>query len=152
MSHATGEWEQSLIISAGRGNGVRLEDPVVSSEGYLVGQVTKVTRSSSEVTLLTDSTSSVTALNVATDAVGVLEIGEGPDRPFELNRVLKEKVVERGDIISTARRFGRLGSIYPAGRPDHQYRPAASTTNTAVIRRHVAMIDPALSSSGSRNG
>jgi rod shape-determining protein MreC len=30
--------------------------------------------------------------------------------------VPKEKVVERGDMISTAgRRFGRLGSIYPAG-------------------------------------
>ena len=117
-SHATGEWEQSLVISAGRRNGVRLDDPVVSSEGYLVGQVTKVTRSSSEVTLLTDSTSSVTALDVATDTVGVLEIGEGPDRPFELNRVPKEKVVERGDTISTAgRRFGRLGSLFPHGIP-----------------------------------
>ena len=106
------------MISAGRRNGVGRDDPVVSSDGYLVGQVTKVTPRSSEVTLLTDSTSSVTAVDVATDTVGVLEIGEGPDRPFELNRVPKEKVVEKGDIISTAgRRFGRLGSIFPAGIP-----------------------------------
>ncbi len=117
-SYATGEWEQSLVISAGRGDGVTKDDPVVSSDGYLVGQVTKVTPRSSEVTLLTDSTSSVTALDVATDVVGVLEIGEGPDRPFELNRVPKEKVVERGDTISTAgRRFGRLGSLFPQGIP-----------------------------------
>jgi rod shape-determining protein MreC len=117
-SHATGEWEQSLVISAGGRNGVGLDDPVVSSDGYLVGQVTKVARSSSEVTLLTDSTSSVTARDAATGTIGVLEIGEGPDRPFELNRVQKEKVVRKGDTIVTAgRRFGRLGSMFPAGIP-----------------------------------
>ena len=113
-SYATGEWEQSLVISAGGRNGVSLDDPVVSSDGYLVGQVTKVTRSSSEVTLLTDSTSSVTARDAATGTIGVLEIGEGPDRPFELNRVPKEKVVHRDDVIVTAgRRFSRLGSMFP---------------------------------------
>jgi rod shape-determining protein MreC len=70
------------------------------------------------VTLLTDSTSSVTALDIATNTVGVLEIGEGPDRPFQLNRVQKEKVVRRGDTVVTAgRRFGRLGSMFPQGIP-----------------------------------
>ena len=117
-SYATGEWEQSLVISAGGRNGVSLDDPVVSSDGYLVGQVTKVTRTSSEVTLLTDSTSSVTARDAATATLGVLEIGEGPDRPFELNRVPKEKVVRKGDTIVTAgRRFGRLGSMFPRNIP-----------------------------------
>ena len=117
-SHAPSEFEQSLVISAGGRNGVGLDDPVLSVDGYLVGQVTKVTEHSSEVTLLTDSTSSVTALDVATNTVGVLEIGEGPDRPFELNRVPKEKVIRRGDTIVTAgRRFGRLGSIFPGKIP-----------------------------------
>ena len=117
-SYATGEWEQTLVISAGGRNGVGRDDPVVSSDGYLVGQVTKVTRASSEVTLLTDSTSSVTARDAATNTLGVLEVGEGPDRPFELNRVPKEKVVKRGDTIVTAgRRFGRLGSMFPANIP-----------------------------------
>jgi rod shape-determining protein MreC len=51
-----------------------------------------------------------------TNTIGVLEIGDGPDRPFELNRVPKEKVVHRGDTIVTAgRRFGRLGSMFPRG-------------------------------------
>lgn len=117
-SHAPSEFEQSLVISAGGRDGVSRDDPVVSSDGYLVGRVTKVTRLSSEVTLLTDSTSSVTALDVATNTVGVLEIGEGPDRPFELNRVSKEKIVRPGDMIVTAgRRFDRLGSIFPKKIP-----------------------------------
>ena len=112
------EFEQSLVISAGGRDGVSRDDPVVSSDGYLVGKVTKVTPRSSEVTLLTDSTSSVTALDVATNTVGVLEIGEGPDRPFELNRVPKEKIVRRGDMIVTAgRRYDRLGSIFPKKIP-----------------------------------
>jgi rod shape-determining protein MreC len=113
-SHAPSEFEQSLVISAGGRDGVSRDDPVVSSDGYLVGRVTKVAPRSSEVTLLTDSTSSVTALDIATNTVGVLEIGEGPDRPFELNRVPKQKVVKKGDMIVTAgRRFDRLGSIFP---------------------------------------
>lgn len=117
-SYATGEWEQSLVISAGRRNGVSVDDPVLSTDGYLVGQVTKVTRSSSEVTLLTDSTSSVTARDATTGTIGVLEVGEGPDRPFELNRVPKEKIVRKGDMVVTAgRRFSRLGSMFPRGIP-----------------------------------
>jgi rod shape-determining protein MreC len=117
-SHAPSEFEQSLVISAGGRDGISPDDPVLSSEGYLVGQVTKITEHSSEVTLLTDSTSSVTALDIATNTVGVLEIGEGPDRPFELNRVPKEKVVRADDTIVTAgRRFGRLGSMFPQGIP-----------------------------------
>jgi rod shape-determining protein MreC len=112
------EFEQSLVISAGGRDGVSDDDPVVSSDGYLVGRVTKVAPRSSEVTLLTDSTSSVTALDIATNTVGVLEIGEGPDRPFELNRVPKEKVVRKGDMIVTAgRRFDRLASIFPKKIP-----------------------------------
>ena len=115
-SHAPNEFEQSLVISAGGRDGVNKNDPVVSSDGYLVGQVTKVTRDSAEVTLLTDSVTAVTALDNETNTVGVLEIGDGPDRPFELNRVPKEKVVHKGDTIVTAgRRFGRLGSLFPRG-------------------------------------
>jgi cell shape-determining protein MreC len=60
----------------------------------------------------------VTARDAATNTLGVLEIGEGPDRPFELNRVSKERVVREGDTIVTAgRRFGRLGSMFPRNIP-----------------------------------
>lgn len=115
-SHAPSEFEQSLVISAGGQDGINKSDPVVSVDGYLVGQVTKVTRDSSEVTLLTDSVTAVTALDNETSTIGVLEIGDGPDRPFELNRVPKEKIVREGDTIVTAgRRFGRLGSLFPHG-------------------------------------
>ncbi len=118
ISHAPNEFEQSLVISAGGREGITVGDPIVSSKGWLVGQVTKVTTHSSEVTLLTDKTSAVTALDVATNTIGVLKIGEGPDSSFVLDRVPKDKVVRRGDTIVTAgRRFGRLPSIFPRDIP-----------------------------------
>ncbi len=118
ISHAPNEFEQSLVISAGGREGITVGDPIVSSKGWLVGQVTKVTTHSSEVTLLTDKTSAVTALDVATNTIGVLKIGEGPDTSFVLDRVPKDKVVEEGDTIVTAgRRFGRLPSMFPRDIP-----------------------------------
>jgi rod shape-determining protein MreC len=116
MSHAPNEFEQSLVISAGGSHGIGRNDPVLSSDGYLVGQVTHVTRSSAEVTLLTDESSAVSALDVRTGTYGILEIGQGPgsERTFELEMVPKEKVVRKGDMIVTSgRRFGRLASMYP---------------------------------------
>ena len=114
ISHAPNEFEQTVVVSAGGRDGVAEGHAVVSSKGWLVGQVTKVARNTSEVTLLTDRTSTVTAVDAETNAVGVLEIGEGPDKPFQLNNVPKEKIVRKDDIIVTAgRRFGRLPSMYP---------------------------------------
>jgi rod shape-determining protein MreC len=120
ISHAPSEFEQSLVISAGGGDGVGVDDPVLSSDGFLVGQVTHVTRDTAEVTLLTDESSAVSALDVATGAYGILEIGQGPgsERTFELERVSKDKVVKPNDIVVTAgRRFGRLPSMYPKNIP-----------------------------------
>jgi rod shape-determining protein MreC len=120
ISHAPNEFEQSLVISAGGRDGLSLHDPVLSSDGFLVGRVTHVTRDTAEVTLLTDESSAVSALDVETGAYGILEIGQGPgsDRTFQLQEVPKAKEVRRNDIIVTAgRRFGRLPSIYPRNIP-----------------------------------
>lgn len=114
ISHAPNEFDQTLVISAGGRDGITVGDPVVSSLGWLVGQVTKVTPLTSKVTLLTDEESAVTALAVSTDTIGVLQRGEGPDSSFVLDRVPKDKVVRRGDTVVTAgRRFGRLPSMFP---------------------------------------
>jgi rod shape-determining protein MreC len=114
ISHAPNEFDQSIVISAGGRDGVTLGDPVVSSDAFLVGQVTKVTPYTSKVTLLTDEESYVTALAVTTNTIGVLHRGEGPGSSFVLDRVPKDKVVRKGDTIVTAgRRFERLPSMFP---------------------------------------
>ena len=49
-----------VTIDVGSGDGVQVEDPVMSGDG-LVGKVTSVTGGSAQVTLLTDQASAVTA-------------------------------------------------------------------------------------------
>lgn len=115
-SNPAGEFEQKILISAGTSSDIRLHDAVITARG-LVGQVSKVTRDTAQVTLLTDRESAVTARVVTTravggSAVGVLRRGEGA--ALFLDRVPKDKVVRRGDVIVTAgRQEGPLPSLYP---------------------------------------
>jgi rod shape-determining protein MreC len=116
ISYAPNEFDQTVVISAGGRHGVTVGDPVLSSEGFLVGQVTRVAPSTSKVTLLTDTDSAVTAMAVSTATIGILQRGEGPDSSFVLDRVPKAKTVRKGDTVITAgRRFERLPSMFPRG-------------------------------------
>jgi rod shape-determining protein MreC len=70
----------------------------------------------SEVTMLTDPESAVTARDETTGAIGILKHGEGS--ALFLDRVPKQRAVQRDDIIVTAGRgAGGLGSFFPRGVP-----------------------------------
>jgi rod shape-determining protein MreC len=109
------EFQQVVGIAAGTSAGIRLHDPVVTPDG-LIGQVTAVARTTAEVTLLTDESSAVSALDVKTRAGGIVQLGPTGETNFD--RVTKDQVVERGDIVITAGwRSKRFASIYPRGIP-----------------------------------
>ncbi len=110
--------EQSVTISAGRDQGIRENDVVLTNEG-LVGTVSKVLGSESRVALITDPTSAVGAVDAQNlSAVGVLEHGTGPSS-LVLDNVGKDKPqVGSGDMIMTAGSApGPLQSIYPRNIP-----------------------------------
>jgi rod shape-determining protein MreC len=110
--------EQSVTISAGRDQGIRENDVVLTNEG-LVGTVSKVLGSESRVTLITDPTSAVGAVDAQNlSAVGILEHGTGPTS-LVLDNVGKDKPqVGSGDMIMTAGSApGPLQSIYPRNIP-----------------------------------
>ena len=107
-------FEQTVTIAAGSNHGVAVEDVVVTETG-LVGQVTKVFPSVSRVMLINDPESAVRAADARNRAtVGVLERGSSSDS-LVLNRVGKDKRVERGDTIITAGSpgGGELPSVFP---------------------------------------
>jgi rod shape-determining protein MreC len=111
------QFEQQIVIAAGSRDGIRLHDPVVTNDG-LVGQVTKVARSSAQVTLLNDESSAVSAVDLASNASGVLRHGPGGQTTLVLDRVTKDQVVERGDrVVTSGWRAGELASLYPRGIP-----------------------------------
>ena len=110
-----GAFEQQVVVSAGRADGVRLHAPVATADG-LVGNVTLVTSRESRVTLLTDEQSAVAALDLKTKALGIVRHGQGGG--LILDRVSKDQTINDGDTIVTAgTRSGELPDLYPRGIP-----------------------------------
>jgi rod shape-determining protein MreC len=106
-------YQQTVVVSAGRIDGVKRYDPVVSTAGLLLGHITKVGPSSSLVTLITDRSSAVAVVQPETGTKGILR-GTGPDSSLVIDRVSKQDVIKDAAPVMTA---GRLsgGSFYPEG-------------------------------------
>jgi rod shape-determining protein MreC len=110
------EFDEQVMIAAGRNAGIRQETPVVTSDG-LVGSVTKVFGDVALVTLLTDESSAVQARDQDSGAFGLVRRGQGEDSLI-VDRVTKDKRVSAGDIIVTAgTRLKQYPSLFPAGIP-----------------------------------
>ena len=100
---------QSIVVAAGRNDGIRVDDPVVTQDG-LVGKVSRVESRTARVTLLTDDQSAASALDVETDAFGIVRPGSGPRSPLRLDRVPKEAecaMATRSSPRAGARRASR---------------------------------------------
>jgi rod shape-determining protein MreC len=114
ISWAASEFDQQVVISAGEGEGIRQDTPIVTRAG-LVGRVTDLNESAAQVTLITDENSAVQALDRITGARGLVRHGQGQDS-LVLDRVPKEQNVEVGDVIVTAgTRSNQFPSLFPRG-------------------------------------
>jgi rod shape-determining protein MreC len=114
ISYGANEFQQELVISAGRSAGIRLNDPVTDSQGFLVGHISKTTSKTAEVSLLTDGDFSVAGRDAYTGTYGLVSHGQGAGETLILDLVPKDKVVSENDLIVTAgRRSARLPSLYP---------------------------------------
>ena len=116
-------WYQTVQVSAGSGNGVSINDPVVA-DGGLVGKVTEVTGSSSIVTLLTNASSNdqfgVTAtVNDEVGNTGVLVPAVGNPNQMVLQDLPNRAVIRPGMQVVTAGykdpANAQLNSLYPPG-------------------------------------
>ena len=101
ISRPAGAYAQAIVIAAGRKDGIRVDDPVVTQDG-LVGKVSRVSSRTARVTLLTDDASAASALDVETQAFGIVRSGDGPRAPLRLDRVPKEARVRVGDTVATS--------------------------------------------------
>jgi len=115
IARAPSQFEQQIVVSAGKNQGIAKHDAVVTADG-LVGEVTKVASNVAQVTLLTDETSAVSALDIASNASGIAQVNSAGS--LVLDRVTKDEVVNPGDVIVTSGfRSGDLSSLYPRGIP-----------------------------------
>jgi rod shape-determining protein MreC len=115
IARAPGQFGQQIVVSAGKNNAISKHDAVVTAEG-LVGEVSKVASNVAQVTLLTDETSAASAVDIATNASGIAQ--RGISGSLTIDRVTKDQVVNRGDVLVTSGwRSGDLSSLYPRGIP-----------------------------------
>ena len=110
-------YQQEVIVSAGSGDGVERNAPVVSQEGHLVGQVTDLTDSTARITLITDQSSAVSAVVLETEASGVVKHGASASSLI-LDRVEKDETADPGNTVITAGWITeRFESLFPRGIP-----------------------------------
>jgi rod shape-determining protein MreC len=109
-------FRQEIVVAAGSGDGVRMDDPVITPRG-LVGSVTEVTRNAAKVRLLLDQQSAASAFVVETQAAGIVVRGPS-DTSLVLDRVPKDELVQEGNIVVTAgSRAGDYQSLFPRNVP-----------------------------------
>jgi rod shape-determining protein MreC len=110
-------WYATVTVDVGSGEGVEVNDPVVTGDG-LVGRVTETTRGSSQVTLITDHTSAVSATLLPDGPDGVLEPEVGDPDDLLLDFIDNDERIKEGQILITAGwSNGRISSAYPRGIP-----------------------------------
>ena len=104
-------------VNVDRGDGVRVDQPVVDGDG-LVGKVTFVTPNSSVVTLITDHTSGVSARISESGALGVVQPAVGNPNDLLMQYLQQGDAVRTGNSVVTAgTTSGRLDSVFPPGIP-----------------------------------
>jgi rod shape-determining protein MreC len=111
------QFDERVVVGVGRNEGVKVNSPVVSPNGYLVGLVTTTTCCTAQVKLITDETSAVSLIDPKTGAAGILRHND-PGSSMILDDVPKSEVVNEGDKLVTAGwKSGDLTSIFPHGIP-----------------------------------
>ena len=114
IAQPSSAFEQEIVVAAGSEDGVVVDAPVVTAEGF-VGTVTRVTDGAARVRLLTDRSSAVSAVDLRTSATGIVRPGPVGESLI-LDRVKKDDNVRVGDeIITSGWRAGPLASLYPKG-------------------------------------
>ena len=110
-------WHSSVTIDVGSGDGVHVDDPVISGDG-LVGRIASVEPGSSQVTLITDHASAISAKVLPAGVQGVIKPEVGDPEDLILDFIDSTKQVHGGQTVVTAGwRAQGLASLFPPGLP-----------------------------------
>ena len=106
-------WSSSFTISKGMTSGIELNDPVVTEEGILVGQVTELGTNWATVSTLIDVDMSVGAFVGATGSSGMVvgEFGLMKNKTAKLTFLADGAQIFVGDEVLTS----GSGGAFPAG-------------------------------------
>jgi rod shape-determining protein MreC len=109
---APGNFESTVVLNKGTGDGIVVDQPVVSGRG-LLGRIARASGKRSTVLLLTDRDSGVSVRDARTGVVGV--INGRPDAEVQtLDLVEANAPIRAGDELVTG---GTVGGPYPPDIP-----------------------------------
>jgi rod shape-determining protein MreC len=107
----------TLGVNAGSGDGVEVDDPVISGDG-LVGRVTEVAATTAQVQLITDPRNAVSARVLPDGPQGIVQPVAGDPDDLRLDFITNEQRVEEGQMLVTAGWSNdEISSAYPYGIP-----------------------------------
>jgi len=110
-------WHSSVTIDLGSGDGVHVDDPVLSGDG-LVGRIASVDPGSSQVMLLTSHASAVSGKVLPGGVQGVIRPDVGNPDDLILDFIDSSKSVHQGQaVVTSGWRAQGLASLFPPGLP-----------------------------------
>jgi rod shape-determining protein MreC len=108
-------WRAGVTIDVGSGDGVHVDDPVISAGG-VVGRIAATEPGSSQVMLLTDHASAISAKVLPSGVQGVIKPEVGDPEHLILDFIDSTKLVHGGQTVVTAGwRAQGLASLFPPG-------------------------------------
>lgn len=130
-------WHSSVTIDVGRGDGVRVDDPVIAGGG-LAGTISSVQPGSAKVTLVADHTSAVSAKVLPGGAQGVVRPDVGNPEDLVLDFIVSSRKIGVGQAVVTAGWRARgLASLYPPGLPVGEVTRASIVEQEASQQVHL---------------
>jgi rod shape-determining protein MreC len=130
-------WQSAITIDLGSGDGVRVDDPVVSGGG-LVGQVAAVQGGTSQVRLLIDHASAVSGKVLPAGVQGVVRPELGDPEDLVLDFLDSTRKVRRGQtVVTSGWRAQGLASHFPPGLPIGEVTDASIVEQEASQQVHL---------------
>jgi rod shape-determining protein MreC len=130
-------WNSTVTVDAGSGDGVEVDDPVISGDG-LVGLVASAQGGSAEVKLITDHTSAVSAKVVPVGVQGVIRPDVGNPDDLILDFIDSTRDVHGGQsVVTSGWRAEGLASLFPPGLPIGEVTSASIVEQEASQQVHL---------------
>jgi rod shape-determining protein MreC len=130
-------WNSTIAIDVGSGDGVRVDDPVISGDG-LVGVVASTEGGSSQVTLITDHASGVSAKVLPGGAQGVVRPEVGDPEDLVLDFLDSTTAVHGGQsVVTSGWRAQGIASLFPPGLPVGEVTDASIVAQVARQQVHL---------------
>lgn len=130
-------WNSTVTVDAGSGDGVKVDDPVISGDG-LVGLVASAQGGSAQVKLITDHASAVSAKVVPGGVQGVLRPDVGNPDDLILDFIDSTRDVHGGQaVVTSGWRAEGLASLFPPGLPVGEVTSAPIVEQEASQQVHL---------------